>query len=73
MQRWSYLTLAIVNGKLHTRNGEEMTPPWSQTKPDDYLAQLGAEGWELVGLTQVTTKKANTTWLYFKQPWEPAK
>lgn len=68
MQRWSYLTLAIVDGKLHTRNGEKLTPPWSETKPEDYFAQLGAEGWELVGVTQVTIKKANTTWLYFKQP-----
>ena len=64
MDRWEYLCLAVVDGKLHTENGHRVEPQWADANAFDYLNQLGAQGWELVA----TTEAEKTIWLYFKRP-----
>lgn len=74
MQKWEYYRILIeyINGIVKVvANGVEIFDYYGKNKGQkfniiDYLANLGADGWELV--TSSTIDRSE--WLYFKRPIE---
>lgn len=72
MQKWEYkqfmITVAERNGRLllYSINGQQ-PPNWSKGPTiDEYLSQLGTEGWELVAVT--SGSQAYNNCYVFKRP-----
>ncbi len=73
MQQWEYCEVGwtLEQVTIHVYSSRENGTYVGVQKPDEWgalLSQLGAEGWELVGV--VPTKPANHSLYYFKRPIE---
>ena len=69
--RWEYETLLIGNDKLALSPALARVPmagprPWPGTQFEDALNELGREGWELVGITNIAGSAQ--TLAVFKRP-----
>ena len=64
MNRWEYISLSVIDNKPYSRNGKRLEAGWQTWAIWDYLSQLGAEGWELVG---VISKDDQPSWMYLKR------
>jgi hypothetical protein len=63
MTRWKYLVLSVIDGEIHSQNGDLISPEWTSFELWQYLDQLGAEGWELVGISE----RGDAQCFYFKR------
>jgi hypothetical protein len=63
MTRWKYLVLSVIDGEIYSQNGELISPEWASFELWQYLDQLGAEGWELVGISE----RGDAQCFYFKR------
>ena len=61
MQKWEYLSVTTLPGEIYSINGER---PETKILYLDYLAQKGAEGWELISV--INTESGRD--LVFKRP-----
>ncbi len=73
MQQWEYCEVGWTPEQvtIHVYSSRENGTYVGVQKPDEWgalLSQLGAEGWELVGV--LPTKPANHSLYYFKRPIE---
>jgi hypothetical protein len=75
MQQWEYCEVAWMPKQvmIHVYSSRENGTYEGVQKPEEWgalLAQLGADGWELVGV--VPTRAATHTLYYLKRPIEPS-
>jgi Domain of unknown function (DUF4177) len=66
MAEWEYKTLRIDVSR------QAMTTPAIIEKANQELADLGKEGWEMIGMVPVASAGAETPWVFcmFKRPKE---
>jgi len=74
MPLWEYCEVAWASKQItiHVYSGLSGGNYEGILKPEEWgtlLAQLGADGWELVGV--VSTRPANHSLYYFKRPLDP--
>ncbi len=74
MPLWEYCEVAWTSKQvtIHIYSGRDGGSYEGVQKPEEWgtlLAQLGADGWELVGI--VPTRPASHSLYYFKRPLEP--
>ena len=74
MPLWEYCEVAWASKQvtIHIYSGRDGGSYEGVLKPEEWgtlLAQLGADGWELVGI--VPTRPASHSLYYFKRPLEP--
>jgi len=75
MQQWEYCEVAWTPKQvaINVYSSRENGTYEGVQKPEEWgalLSQLGADGWELVGVVQAKT--ANHSLYYFKRPIEPS-
>ena len=65
MQKWAYMVLKGAGEHIHSANWENLDINVGKRQFHIYLANLGQEGWEMVG---VTYKDNYNFYIFLKRP-----
>ena len=64
MQQWGYMYIDYASVGVYAINGQNGNRPYPNLA--EYLSSMGNDGWELVGVSAVTS--GNGVRLFFKRP-----